>query len=67
MISHLEIDMPIYKGKNSKGHFYQWGKDMPGHKKWAKYYYNPESKRSIERAKDQAISQGLAAKASQGR
>lgn len=58
--------MPIHRGRNSQGSFYQWGKDVPGRKKWTKYYYTPNDIESREMAKEKAIRQGLASKASQG-
>ena len=59
--------MPIYRGKDQHGHFYQWGKNLPGHKKWTKYYYNPYNDKSQQKAKSKAIKQGLAARIFQGR
>jgi len=42
--------MPIHRGKDSKGPFYQWG-----HRK--KYYYKSGNKKSRERAKKLATQQ----------
>jgi len=49
--------MPVHRGKDSKGPFYQWG--MHG----AHYHYQPNDKRSRERAKKKAARQGRAIKA----
>ena len=59
--------MPIYRGKDKIGYFYQWGKNRMGYKKWTKYYYNPNDINSKKKAKIRAIKQGLAAKIFQGR
>ena len=46
--------MPIYRGVNSKGPYYQWGKTG------AKYYYIPNNSRSRLNAKKKAIKQMVA-------
>lgn len=53
--------MAVFRGKDTKGSFYQWGKDAPGKKKWTKYYYTPNDKKSRMAAKHKATKQGLAA------
>lgn len=50
--------MPIHKGKDTKGHFWQWGQSGK------KYYFDPKSKESQARAKAQATAQGVAIHAS---
>jgi hypothetical protein len=45
--------MPIHKGKDSNGYFYQWG-----HQK--KYYYNPYSQHSQNQAYLRAVQQAKA-------
>lgn len=42
--------MPIHHGIDSKGHFFQWG-----HQK--KYYFNPNSQTSTDRAYGLALKQ----------
>lgn len=59
--------MPVYRGKDSKGSFYQWGRDRPGHHRWTRYYYRTRNERSRLRAKRAATRQGLAALASRNR
>lgn len=49
--------MPIHRGQDSKGSFYQWG-----HQK--KYYYKSGSVISRKRAKQRAINQMIAIKIS---
>lgn len=56
--------MPVYRGRDSEGNFYQWGKDVPGRKHWAKYYYQANNERSRLNAKRRAVKQGMAAMAS---
>jgi hypothetical protein len=45
--------MPVHKGKDKKGEFFQWGSAK-------KYYFNPRSPISIRRAYRQAKKQGIA-------
>ena len=45
--------MPIHRGKDSEGSYYQWG----GRKK---YYYTPGNVASRERARDKAVKQAQA-------
>ena len=52
--------MPVYRGRDKNGYFYQWGKNAPGHKKWTKYYYTSNNSNSRSRAKQKAIKQGMA-------
>jgi hypothetical protein len=52
------IAMPVKRGQDSKGPYYQWG----GSGK--KYHYTAGDKRSRDRAKAQASKQGQAAHAS---
>lgn len=47
--------MPIYRRKDSKGTYYQWG----NHGK--KYYYTPNNIRSREMARKKAVKQAQAA------
>jgi hypothetical protein len=49
--------MPVRRGQDSHGPFYQWG----GSGK--KYHYRPRDKASRDRAKEQATRQGQAAHA----
>ena len=49
--------MPVHRGRDSSGSFYQWGSQK-------KYYYNPNSERSQKNAKAKAIRQGVAVHAS---
>lgn len=50
--------MPVHRGKDSKGPYYQWG----DHGK--KYRYEAGNKQSREAAKEKAERQGRAARAS---
>lgn len=50
--------MPVHRGKDSKGLFYQWGDSGK------KYHYKSGDKASKERAKKKAEKQGQAAYAS---
>lgn len=50
--------MPVNRGKDSKGPYYQWGDSGK------KYHYESGNKGSRERAKDKAGKQGRAARAS---
>ena len=50
--------MPVKRGKDSKGAYYQWGDSG------AKYHYTAGNKTSRERAKAKAEKQGRAARAS---
>lgn len=50
--------MPVYRGRDSKGSYYQWGKSGK------KYYYTSGDEQSRERAKNKAEKQGRAAYAS---
>ena len=50
--------MPVRRGKDSKGSYYQWGS------KGKKYYYSSNNPSSRERAKNKASKQGRAAHAS---
>ena len=49
--------MPVHRGKDSKGCFYQWGQQT-------KYYYTVRNKSSREQAKRQAEKQARAIYAS---
>lgn len=49
--------MPVKRGKDSKGPYYQWGDQK-------KYYYKAGSEKSRERAKKRAREQGRAVRAS---
>jgi hypothetical protein len=49
--------MPVQRGKDSKGPYYQWG----GSGK--KYHYTPGNKRSRDLAREKATKQGQAAHA----
>lgn len=46
--------MPIHRGQNSHGSFYQWGKSGK------KYYYKSGDKKSREKAKELAHKQAIA-------
>jgi hypothetical protein len=46
--------MPVRRGKDSKGTYYQWGKSGK------KYYYKTGNKASRTRAKNKALKQALA-------
>lgn len=50
--------MPVHRGKDGKGPYYQWGESGK------RYHYESGDKRSRERAKDRATKQGQAARAS---
>jgi hypothetical protein len=50
--------MPVHRGKDSDGPYYQWGESGK------KYRYEPGNKSGRERAKDKARKQGQAARAS---
>jgi hypothetical protein len=50
--------MPVKRGKDSQGPYYQWGDSGK------KYHYSAGDKGSRERAKEQAARQGRAARAS---
>ena len=50
--------MPVHRGKDSDGSYYQWGDSGK------KYHYEAGDKNSRERAKDKAEKQGRAARAS---
>jgi hypothetical protein len=50
--------MPVHRGKDSKGPFYQWGGEGK------KYHYTSGSKSSRDAAKKKAEKQGQAARAS---
>ena len=43
--------MPIHKGIDSHGHYFQWGNHG------AKYYYQINNKKSIDEAYDKALKQ----------
>ena len=45
--------MPIHKGKDKEGHYYQYGGQR-------KYYYNPINPKEERRAKKRATRQGQA-------
>jgi len=49
--------MPIHRGRDSKGSFYQWGQQK-------KYYYISGNKKSREQAKEKARKQAIAIYAS---
>lgn len=49
--------MPVRRGKDSNGPYYQWGSQK-------KYYYTSNDKESREKAKEKAQRQGRAAYAS---
>lgn len=50
--------MPVHRGKDSKGPYYQWGD------RGKKYHYESGDKSSREKAKKKAEQQGRAARAS---
>jgi hypothetical protein len=50
--------MPVHRGKDAKGPFYQWGDSGK------KYHYSAGDKSSRETAKRKASKQGRAARAS---
>lgn len=50
--------MPVHRGKDSKGAYYQWGKSGK------KYHYETGNKSSRDSAKKKAEKQGQAARAS---
>jgi hypothetical protein len=52
-----ETGMPVHRGKDSDGPYYQWG----GSGK--KYHYKANDKKSRDAAKDKAAKQGQAAHA----
>lgn len=45
--------MPVHRGKDKKGPFYQWGSQK-------KYYYISNNSLSRKKAKDKAYKQGIA-------
>ncbi len=49
--------MPVHRGKDSKGPYYQWGDSGK------KYHYETGKKASRDRAKERAERQGRAARA----
>jgi len=49
--------MPVHRGKDSKGPYYQWGGSGQ------KYHYTAGNKRSRDTAKEKATKQGQAAHA----
>ena len=51
--------MPLHQGKDKDGYYYIWGE----HNK--KYYYNPKNSKSESEAKEKALRQMRAIKASQ--
>jgi hypothetical protein len=51
------IAMPVKRGQDKQGPYYQWGDSGK------KYHYTPGDKRSRDRAKEQASKQGQAAHA----
>jgi hypothetical protein len=53
--------MPIHHKQDAKGHYFQYGKTG------AKYYFKPESKRSVTIAHNKALRQTQAIKSSEGR
>jgi hypothetical protein len=53
-----EVDMPVHRGKDSRGPYYQWGHSGK------KYHYESGEKKSRESAKQKATKQGQAARAS---
>lgn len=60
-LTHARIDrkmlMPVHRGKDSHGPYYQWGDSGK------KYHYEAGSKPSREAAKKKATKQGQAARA----
>ncbi len=50
--------MPVHRGKDRKGAYYQWGDSGK------RYYYETGDQQSREAAKDKAKRQGRAARAS---
>ena len=50
--------MPVHRGKDSDGAYYQWGESGK------KYHYEAGNKRARARAKEKATKQGRAARAS---
>lgn len=50
--------MPVHRGKDSDGPYYQWGDSGK------KYHYASGNKSSRDKAKDKAENQGKAARAS---
>jgi hypothetical protein len=55
--STLVLTMPIHRGSDSKGPFYQWGKQK-------KYYYKPGDKKSRDSAYNKAWKQSVAIRVS---
>jgi hypothetical protein len=53
-----EVDMPVHRGSDSKGPYYQWGDSGK------KYPYQAGEKKSRDSAKQKATKQGQAARAS---
>jgi hypothetical protein len=53
-----EVEMPVHRGKDSKGPYYQWGDSGK------KYHYQAGEKKSRDSAKQKATKQGQAARAS---
>lgn len=45
--------MPIHQGKDKHGYYYQWGHQT-------KYYYNPKSKSSENKAYSRSVQQAKA-------
>lgn len=50
--------MPVRRGTDSAGPFYQWGKSG------RRYHYDPDSDASRRRARARAVAQGRAVRAS---
>lgn len=46
--------MPINHGNDKNGHYFRWGTQG------TKYYFNPQSTQSFNRAHDKALKQGVA-------
>jgi hypothetical protein len=55
--NRTEDSMPVKRGKDNKGPYYQWGDSGK------KYHYESGNQKSRERAKDKAQKQGQAAHA----
>jgi hypothetical protein len=55
--THSEVVMPVSRGKDSNGPYYQWGDSGK------RYYYTSGDKQSRERAKQRAQRQARAARA----
>ena len=57
-IDRKEVVVPVHRGKDSKGPYYQWGDSGK------RYHYASGEKRSRDAARQKATKQGQAARAS---